>query len=50
MPMKILSVISGPNNKNATALGTVITPTNRIALINCALTSSRLPSSASFEM
>jgi len=28
----------------------VITPTKRIALINCAFTSSRLPSSANFEI
>ena len=50
IPMKILWVISGPNNKNATALGTVITPTKRIALTSCALTSSRLPSRANFEI
>ena len=48
--MKITSVISDPNNKNATALGIVITPTNLIARISCAFTSSGFPASANFDI
>ncbi len=48
--MKITSVINEPKSKKATALGIVITPTIRIARINWAFTSSRFPSTASFEI
>ena len=46
IPIKITSVMRGPKNKKATALGIVITPTNLIARINWTRTSSRSPATA----